>query len=136
MPICHQRPQSTTTRIIKFCELLLAPSITPLQRTASTMCSDLIVDFPAQARQSGVSSKPKKKKVTFSIMSDIRFYERPDKVHAKELHYSSDDDEIQDGKQAGCPRYAHEAPLIGQWHRSGCSSSVSRMRVDRDRKST
>ena len=54
------------------------------------MCSDLIVDFPAQARQSGVSSKPKKK-VAFSIVSDIRFYERPDKVHAKELHYSKDD---------------------------------------------
>ena len=55
------------------------------------MSSDLIVDFPAQARQSGLSSKPKKKMVTFSIMSDIRFYERPDKVHAKELHYSKDD---------------------------------------------
>ena len=70
------------------------------------MCSDLIVDFPSQVRQSGVrmahqqhrpafiigvSSKPKKKMVTFAIMSDIRFYERPDKVHAKEVHYSRDD---------------------------------------------
>ena len=55
------------------------------------MSSDLIVDFPAQARQSAISSKPKKKMATFSIMSDIRFYERPDKVHAKELHYSRDD---------------------------------------------
>ena len=55
------------------------------------MSSDLIVDFPAQARQLAISTKPKKKRVTFSIMSDIRFYERPDKVHAKELHYSKDD---------------------------------------------
>ena len=57
----------------------------------STMSSDLIVDFPAQARQSAISVKHKKKMVTFSIMSDIRFYERPDKVHASELHYSRDD---------------------------------------------
>ena len=53
---------------------------------------DLIVDFPAQALRTAVSSKPgKKKKVHFSTEYDIRFYERPDKVHAKELHYSGDD---------------------------------------------
>ena len=37
-------------------------------------------------------SKPTKKKaVTFSSTSDIRFYERPVTVHANELHYSRDD---------------------------------------------
>ena len=56
------------------------------------MC-DLIVDFPAQAlRTAVVSSKPKKKKkVQFSTEYDIRFYERNDEAHAKELHYSGDD---------------------------------------------
>ena len=58
----------------------------------STM-STLIVDFPAQTRRRATSrSKPTKKKaVHFSITSDIRFYERPDKVHAKELCYSRED---------------------------------------------
>ena len=55
------------------------------------MSSDLIVDFPAQARRTAVSSKPKKNMVRFSTVSDIQFYERPDKVHAKELHYSRED---------------------------------------------
>ena len=55
------------------------------------MSSDLIVDFPAQARQSAISAKPKKKMVNFSSEYDVRFYERPDKVTAKELHYSRDD---------------------------------------------
>ena len=54
------------------------------------MSSDLIVDFPAQARRKVIGSKPKKM-VRFSTMSDIQFYERPDKVHAKELHYSRED---------------------------------------------
>ena len=55
------------------------------------MSFDLIVDFPAQARRTVVSSKPKKKMVRFSSEYDIRFYERPDKVLAKELYYSRED---------------------------------------------
>ena len=55
------------------------------------MTSDLIVDFPAQARQSAISAKPKKKVVNFSREYEVRFYECPDKVDAKELHYSRDD---------------------------------------------
>jgi len=43
-------------------------------------------DFPA--RRSAVSSK--KIFVHFSNEYDIRFYERPNKVHASELHYSRD----------------------------------------------
>lgn len=54
--------------------------------------SDLIVDFPAQTRCTAVSSKSKKKMVHFSTcISDIRFYERPDKIHKNELHYSRED---------------------------------------------
>ena len=83
---------SSTTHNIKFCELQLPLALSyHTIATHSNMSSDLIVDFPAQARQSAISVKHKKKMVTFSIMSDIRFYERPDKVHAKELHYSKDD---------------------------------------------
>ena len=52
--------------------------------------SALIVDFPAQARRSSAVSS-KKTMVHFSNEYDIRFYERPDKVHASELHYSRDD---------------------------------------------
>ena len=55
------------------------------------MPSDLIVDFPAQARRKVVRSKPNKKMVHFSSEYDIRFYERPDKVHASELYYSRED---------------------------------------------
>ena len=57
----------------------------------STMSSDLIADFPAQARRKVVRSKPKKKMVRFSAISHIQFYERPDKVHASELRYSRED---------------------------------------------
>ena len=54
--------------------------------------SDLIVDFPAQTRCTAVSSKSKKKMVHFSTnISDIRFYDHPEKIHKNELHYSRDD---------------------------------------------
>ena len=53
---------------------------------------DLIVDFPTDIhRRKAVSTKPKKKMVRFSTNCDIRFYERNDEAHAKELHYSGDD---------------------------------------------
>ena len=53
---------------------------------------DLIVDFPTEIHpRKAVSTKPKKKMVRFSTNCDIRFYERNNEAHAKELHYSGDD---------------------------------------------
>ena len=68
---------------------LIHNNILETQKQQAAM-TELIVDFPAQARRN-VGIRSKKKIVRFATVYDIQFYERPDKAHARELHYSGGD---------------------------------------------
>ena len=90
----HQPNTSQESRLTMHFVLFIRSDLIGSHPSAnhSTM-STLIVDFPAQTRRRATSrSKPTKEKaVHFSNKSDVRLYERPDKVYANELHYSRDD---------------------------------------------